>query len=140
MEVDLFGEVAGAEVGLVEDFESDPAAFGDSGGGELEAEFADLGGRDEDGGTAVADAVRDAGFADLGEDEAGVFGSEVGVERLVIALGLPMDKAVESGEGGERGGGDGDLVLELEGVEEALDLVHAGFLDLHAHDFLVSAD
>ncbi len=140
VEVDLFGKVAGAEVGFVEDFKSDPAAFGDSGGGELEAELADLGGRNEDRCAAVADAVGHAGFADLGEDEAGVFGGEVRVERLVIALGLPMDEAVERGESGERGGGDGDLVLEGEGVEEALDLVHAGFLDLHTHDFLISAD
>ena len=54
MIIHLFGEFAGAEVGLIEQLEADAAGFGQSRGGHLQAGFGDLVGRNQNRGAAVA--------------------------------------------------------------------------------------
>jgi len=98
--VDVFGEVGGREVGLVEDFEADASGLGKSQAGHLEAQLGELGFGDQDGGAAVGDAVLDAFFLQLLHHRAGVLGREGIEQRAEVALVLPFGEPHQAGDGG----------------------------------------
>jgi len=110
MIIDLLGELACAEVGLIEQLESDAAGFRQTGGRHFDAQLGDAPGGDENGGAIVFEAILGARFAQLGEHRTGVLGGYVGEQRLEIALLIPVGERGESRPITASGGCDPDAL------------------------------
>jgi hypothetical protein len=133
--VDLLGEIAGAEVGLVEQFKADAAGARQSCAGEGETSFGQPGGGDRDGGTGFVEAVFDAGFANLLGYGGGVLGGESGVEGAEIVFVHPADEAERHGADDQRNHNQRGSLGDAERVPDSGQLFHR--LHRHFHDFLV---
>ncbi len=90
LEGQAFLELGLAEARVVHQLETDHAALGQAGRGQLQARVVDLRGRDQDRVAAVGMAVRNVHLRQLGDDGAAILLAQVGIQHFVVALLAPQ--------------------------------------------------
>jgi hypothetical protein len=95
--VDLFGEVARAQIRSVEKLESDSACSGESRARQSEPCVRQTAGRNLDGRAGFVELEFDSRFADFLGNGGGVFRRESAVQHAEIAVMLPSQKTENDG-------------------------------------------
>ena len=108
--VDMLGEFGGAEVGLVEQLEADPAGLRQPGSRHLDAQLRQAGRRDQHGSAVLGEAVLHTRLLELLHDGGGVFRRDAGEQRLEIGFALPAHEGPQSGQHQHCRDGDADAL------------------------------
>ena len=106
--VDVLGELGGAQVGLIEQFETDPAGFGQARGGQIDAQFGQPRRRHHYRTTPLGQAVIHAGLFQPLDDGRGVFRRDAREQGPEIGLPLVLDQSVDASAGCQEHHGYGD--------------------------------
>ncbi|MNT26653.1 hypothetical protein D3C72_1622460 [compost metagenome] len=91
--VDLLGELAGAELLVVHQFEAHAAGLGQALRRELQARFRHLVARDQDRAAALGELVGHVHLLQRRDDRAAVAVRHVGVEHLVVGAAAPQEES-----------------------------------------------
>jgi len=111
LEIDLFGELADAELLVFHQLEADGTAFGQPLGGQAQTDFMDFFTGHQDGAAALGELVGNVELFEGGDDGAAILFRQVAEQHLVVGLAAPQDGAHdEGGDGGDRHH-EGDLLL-----------------------------
>ncbi len=137
--VHLFGEIARAEIGLIEQLVADPPGFREAQDRHRQARLREPRGGDQDRRSVVPQPVVEAAFLQFGDQPARVFRRQIRIQRLVVALVVPPRKRNQPSSYGQHGDQNPHPLRPGELVPDSFQRVHLFCLVIVSGAFVSSS-